>query len=319
VAAGMPKNFTIAAPLVAGTPDPGAYHTASVVLQGADHGADVIVADRLAVPAEARVHDMREQRVLGRTVHHVHGHHGAQDPGGDLDGGEVPADQNRTAALGQRTLQMFQPLDRGQPADPRIACSTRSWPSRTVPSRGSGSAARAGSLVRWPTVAAGIVQCCARRCAHRPAAGRRIRCPNPVARRRCAPKGSRSMPRSAPSPSQVSQYRGRKNSSRTCRELSPMPPDPHSISLVYSLLERLRSLRHRFWYGISERVRWSRGVLHETPARELPGVAFEQRQRIAALQGRYQVHFEERMSAATAPRMGSASFWYARRSPGCRC
>src|SRR6202166_3104778 len=117
-----------------------------------------------------------------------------------------------------------------------------------------------------------------------------------------------------------------------------MPPLPLSISLVYSLLERLRSLRHRFWYGVSERVRWSRGVFHETPARELPGVAFEQSQRIAALQGRYQVHFEDRMSAATStnnyeyldildrawadsglPRpeggvvcdMGSASFWYA--------
>jgi hypothetical protein len=42
------------------------------------------------------------------------------------------------------------------------------------------------------------------------------------------------------------------------------------------------------------------GVFHETPARELPDVAFEQSQRIAALQGRYQVHFEDRMSAATS-------------------
>jgi hypothetical protein len=107
---------------------------------------------------------------------------------------------------------------------------------------------------------------------------------------------------------------------------------------MYSLLERLRSLRHRFWYGISERVRWSRGVFHETPARELPDVAFDQSRRIAALQSRYQVHFEERMNAATSannyeyldildrawadsglPRpeggvlcdVGSASFWYA--------
>jgi hypothetical protein len=82
-----------------------------------------------------------------------------------------------------------------------------------------------------------------------------------------------------------------------------MPPVPHSISLVYSLLQRLRSLRHRFWYGISERARWSRGVFRETPARELPGVGFEQSQRIAALQGRYQVHFEERMTAATGTRL----------------
>jgi hypothetical protein len=107
---------------------------------------------------------------------------------------------------------------------------------------------------------------------------------------------------------------------------------------MYSLLERLRSLRHRFWYGISERVRWSRGVFHETPARELPVVAFDQSQRIAALQSRYRVHFEERMNAATSANnyeyldildrawadsglphpeggvlcdVGSASFWYA--------
>jgi SAM-dependent methyltransferase len=148
------------------------------------------------------------------------------------------------------------------------------------------------------------------------------------------------MPRSTPSPSQVSQYRGRKNSSRTiaARELSTLPPLAHSISLVYSLLQRLRSLRYRLWYGISERVRWSRGVFFELPARELPAVAFEQPQRVAALQRRYQVHFEEGMNAATSlnnyeyldildrtwtdsglPRpqggvvcdVGSASFWYA--------
>jgi hypothetical protein len=49
-----------------------------------------------------------------------------------------------------------------------------------------------------------------------------------------------------------------------------MPPVPHSISRVYSLLQRLRSLRHQVWYGISERVRRARGAFHETPARELP-------------------------------------------------
>lgn len=107
---------------------------------------------------------------------------------------------------------------------------------------------------------------------------------------------------------------------------------------MYSLLERLLSLRHRFWYGVSERVRWSRGVFYETPVRVLPHLAPEQSQRIAALQCRYQVHFEERLTAATSthnyeyldildrawadfglPRpeggvvcdVGSASFWYA--------
>ncbi len=103
-------------------------------------------------------------------------------------------------------------------------------------------------------------------------------------------------------------------------------------------MQRLRSLRHRFWYGVSERVRWSRGAFHETPARQLPALAFEQAQRIAALQGRYQVQFERRMNAATSANnyeyldildrawaesgltrpaggvvcdVGCASFWYA--------
>jgi SAM-dependent methyltransferase len=121
-------------------------------------------------------------------------------------------------------------------------------------------------------------------------------------------------------------------------ERSTPPPVPHSILLVYSWLQRLRSLRHRFWYGVSERVRWSRGVFHETPARELPDLSLDQADRIAALRTRYQVQFEAGMSAETAvnnyeyldildrawgaarlprPRggrlsdIGCASFWYA--------
>ena len=84
------------------------------------------------------------------------------------------------------------------------------------------------------------------------------------------------------------------------RARSTPVPGPHSISRVYSLLQRLRSFRHRFWYGVSERVRWSRGAFHETPARELPVLTLEQAQRIAALRSRYQVQFESRMSAATS-------------------
>jgi SAM-dependent methyltransferase len=107
---------------------------------------------------------------------------------------------------------------------------------------------------------------------------------------------------------------------------------------VYSLLQRLSSLRHRFWFGVSERVGWSRGAIQETPAHELPAVDVEQAQRIAALQTRYQVKFESRMNLTTSinnyeyldildrawahsslPRpaggvvcdVGCASFWYA--------
>lgn len=110
------------------------------------------------------------------------------------------------------------------------------------------------------------------------------------------------------------------------------------MASVYSLLQRLRSLRHRFWYGVSESVRWSRGTYRETAARELPDLPLEQAQRIAVLRSRYRVRFEAELSAATSVRnyeylgilddawasaglarpegggvcdVGCASFWYA--------
>jgi hypothetical protein len=69
-------------------------------------------------------------------------------------------------------------------------------------------------------------------------------------------------------------------------------PAAHSISAVYSWLQRLRSLRHGFSYGVGERVRWSRGVFHETPADALPALPSVQARRIAALQRRYRARFE---------------------------
>ncbi len=107
---------------------------------------------------------------------------------------------------------------------------------------------------------------------------------------------------------------------------------------MYSWLQRIRSLRHGFWYGVSQRIRWSRGVFMETPALELCAVDLQQAERIAALRERYQVQFEQRMSAETSVRnyeyldildrgwrkaglerpaggelcdIGCASFWYA--------
>ena len=107
---------------------------------------------------------------------------------------------------------------------------------------------------------------------------------------------------------------------------------------MYSWVQRLKSLRHGFWYGVSERIRWSRGAFEETPARELSSRDRVQAERIAALRDRYQVQFELRMGAATSannyeyldildrgwgslgsvpPRggvlcdIGCASFWYA--------
>jgi hypothetical protein len=107
---------------------------------------------------------------------------------------------------------------------------------------------------------------------------------------------------------------------------------------VYSWLQRLRSLRHRFWFGVSECLRWSRGAFHETPALEPLQATAEQAARMAVLCGRYEVCFERRLAAVTAmnnyeyldildrawsasglsrPRdgrlsdVGCASFWYA--------
>jgi SAM-dependent methyltransferase len=107
---------------------------------------------------------------------------------------------------------------------------------------------------------------------------------------------------------------------------------------MYSLFQRLRSMRHGFWFGVSERVRWSRGIHHETPALELPSLTPTQAARIAVLRERYQVQFESTLNASTSinnyeyldildrawvesgiPRVaggtvcdiGCASFWYA--------
>lgn len=103
-------------------------------------------------------------------------------------------------------------------------------------------------------------------------------------------------------------------------------------------MQRLQSLRHRFSLGVSERVRWSRGVRHETPAGCLTALDADQSRRIAALRERYQVRFEVILSPTTSannyeyldildrafrqsglarPRggvlcdVGCASFWYA--------
>lgn len=59
-------------------------------------------------------------------------------------------------------------------------------------------------------------------------------------------------------------------------------------------------MRHRFWYGVSERVRWSRGAFRETPALRLPALPAEQSRRIAALNDRYQAKFESELGAQTS-------------------
>jgi SAM-dependent methyltransferase len=62
----------------------------------------------------------------------------------------------------------------------------------------------------------------------------------------------------------------------------------------------LRSLRHGFWLGVSERVRWSRGVFEETPAAVLHPLPSDQAERMAALQDRYQARFESSLAEASS-------------------
>ena len=66
----------------------------------------------------------------------------------------------------------------------------------------------------------------------------------------------------------------------------------------YSIRQRVRSLRHRFWYGVSERVRWSRGVFREIPAGVMAGATAVQAQRIGALR---EIYLAEAGQASPAP------------------
>lgn len=105
-----------------------------------------------------------------------------------------------------------------------------------------------------------------------------------------------------------------------------------------SIIERLRSWRHGFWFGVSRRVRWSRGMYREKPAGELRNLDREETERVSTLRDRYPVQFEQHLSRRSSkinyeyldildrawehwgrnpPRggvvcdVGCASFWYA--------
>ncbi len=71
---------------------------------------------------------------------------------------------------------------------------------------------------------------------------------------------------------------------------------------MYSWLQRLASLRHRFSYRLSERARRRAGAHLEIPAHALAALSGEQGERIAALRDRYQVNFEGHLNAATSVR-----------------
>ena len=107
----------------------------------------------------------------------------------------------------------------------------------------------------------------------------------------------------------------------------------------YSLPQRLRSGYHALRYRLGERLSWSRGVYCERPVRRLNHLNGIQQARIAALQRRFAVQFEQNTEHLTALKsydyldilgqawsmwgrsrsvggvvqnVGSSNFWYAR-------
>jgi hypothetical protein len=105
-----------------------------------------------------------------------------------------------------------------------------------------------------------------------------------------------------------------------------------------SFQQRVRSHYHAFWYHLGERFAWSRGAYRERPVRQLSELSGIQQARIASLQRRFRVGFEQQAEQSTALKqydylevlertwsalglpysvggavqdMGSSNFWYA--------
>jgi len=131
------------------------------------------------------------------------------------------------------------------------------------------------------------------------------------------------------------------------RVLSSETTDVQEVSPVYapvpqprySFSQRVRSGYHALWYRIGDRLKWSRGLYRETPAEHLTQFSGKRLARIAVLQRRFDVRFEQQCAAVTAiknydyldildqawafwgkPRplggvmhdVGASDFWYAR-------
>lgn len=64
--------------------------------------------------------------------------------------------------------------------------------------------------------------------------------------------------------------------------------------------QRMRSRYHALWYGMTARLRWTRGLYREAPAGQLPPLSAESAAIVADLQRRYGLVFERQLSAATA-------------------
>lgn len=65
-------------------------------------------------------------------------------------------------------------------------------------------------------------------------------------------------------------------------------------------MQRCRSLYHGLWFRVSERLRWSRRLYHETPVGHFSDLAPWQTTRIEALRAQYDADFESRYGHHTA-------------------
>ena len=68
----------------------------------------------------------------------------------------------------------------------------------------------------------------------------------------------------------------------------------------YSFGQWVRSNYHQFWYRLEERFAWSRGTYREQPVGRLSQLSGIQHARIASLQRRFRVRFEQQAEQATA-------------------
>ena len=77
-------------------------------------------------------------------------------------------------------------------------------------------------------------------------------------------------------------------------------PSPSSPNHRYSLGQRCRSLYHALWFGLSERIRWSRKPYHEVPVGRLTDLETWQSACIESLQAHYGACFESHYERHTS-------------------
>ena len=89
---------------------------------------------------------------------------------------------------------------------------------------------------------------------------------------------------------------------KAANSLPAEPTGPTATRLTISVGDRVRSLNYRVRYELRRAIRWSRGLVREIPAENLPELSPVQRRRVISLIARYHVRFEHRYQKDTAVR-----------------